>query len=296
MALITCKECGKEYSSKAASCPHCGIVKKKFNPGCFGTIIIILVFSFLVGQINSCLEKRAETSRQLEQAKIQEKIQKEKKAKEQEAQKRLEKEKQHFISSIEEHYNRVQALVDQNEDQKVLEAISLFEKFAKMDYNNIQDIFSTTKTKILYEKVKTIPASHTKTNMEIYQKLKNINPENEFFKEKYEKYYSRYQKEKEMESSDLHLLHWSWKKDHDYAIVNGQVKNLTNQKIIHAKAEVTWYDKNDKMITYDFTYLDLTTLMPGQTSNFKIMERWNPAMNTANLRFTCKGSVLKTYR
>lgn len=27
MALITCPECGKEYSSMAAACPHCGYTK-----------------------------------------------------------------------------------------------------------------------------------------------------------------------------------------------------------------------------------------------------------------------------
>ena len=29
MAMIKCKECGKEVSSKAEKCPHCGVVVKK---------------------------------------------------------------------------------------------------------------------------------------------------------------------------------------------------------------------------------------------------------------------------
>jgi hypothetical protein len=298
LGLIKCKNCGTKYNTSTIgeNCPTCGFVKKKFNPGCLGTILIIVVFSIVINVINGHLAKKAETSSQIEQAKIQEKNKKEKKTKEQEAQKRLEKEKQEFISSIEERYNKILSLVDQKEDQKVLEAISIFEQYQKMDYKNIQKIHTATKTKVLYEKVKSLPASHSYSNMKIYRELKNLNPDNELFRQKYKKYFSQYQKEKDMEYSDLHLLNWSWGKDYNYVVAKGQVKNLTNEKILNAKAEVTWYDKNGEMITYDYTYLDLTTLMPGQTSNFKIMERWNPAMNKASIRFTCSGAVLKTYR
>lgn len=33
MALIRCKECGKEVSSSAVTCPHCGVPE----PGEFGS-------------------------------------------------------------------------------------------------------------------------------------------------------------------------------------------------------------------------------------------------------------------
>ena len=32
MALITCKECGKQVSDQAASCPHCGAPIKAATP------------------------------------------------------------------------------------------------------------------------------------------------------------------------------------------------------------------------------------------------------------------------
>ncbi|MBP5391236.1 MAG: zinc-ribbon domain-containing protein [Bacteroidales bacterium] len=32
MALITCKECGKQVSDQAASCPHCGAPVKAATP------------------------------------------------------------------------------------------------------------------------------------------------------------------------------------------------------------------------------------------------------------------------
>jgi len=42
MAIIKCKECGKEVSNKAASCPHCGV---KIETG--GGFIKALTYIFL---------------------------------------------------------------------------------------------------------------------------------------------------------------------------------------------------------------------------------------------------------
>lgn len=48
MALKKCKECGKEVSTKADKCPHCG-AKVKSGIGCLGLIGII----FLIGMFGS---------------------------------------------------------------------------------------------------------------------------------------------------------------------------------------------------------------------------------------------------
>jgi len=32
MAIIKCEECGKEVSTKAASCPHCGAPQSSYKP------------------------------------------------------------------------------------------------------------------------------------------------------------------------------------------------------------------------------------------------------------------------
>ena len=49
MALVNCKECGKEVSGKADTCPHCGVPLKKqpTQYGC-GTLIVIGVVSFIL--------------------------------------------------------------------------------------------------------------------------------------------------------------------------------------------------------------------------------------------------------
>lgn len=42
MALKNCKECGKEVSSSAAACPHCGAPQKRKPHGC-GTLIAVII-------------------------------------------------------------------------------------------------------------------------------------------------------------------------------------------------------------------------------------------------------------
>jgi hypothetical protein len=44
MALIKCKDCGKEISSSASKCPHCGVKR----PGFSETLAAVLVFGFIV--------------------------------------------------------------------------------------------------------------------------------------------------------------------------------------------------------------------------------------------------------
>lgn len=69
MALIKCKECGKEISDSAKSCPECGFVYKKEHSTlktiiiCIGTlfviVLIILFISILPDIIDSIKERKA---------------------------------------------------------------------------------------------------------------------------------------------------------------------------------------------------------------------------------------------
>ena len=52
MALIKCEECGKEISSQADACPHCGYKKEK--TGCLGMIGYLIIGLFFVGIISKC--------------------------------------------------------------------------------------------------------------------------------------------------------------------------------------------------------------------------------------------------
>jgi len=46
--MVKCKECGKEISSKAEKCPHCGVSLKRKPIGCL-TGIVMLVLIFIAG-------------------------------------------------------------------------------------------------------------------------------------------------------------------------------------------------------------------------------------------------------
>jgi hypothetical protein len=52
MALINCKECNQEVSSKAEKCPHCGVKLKKSGGCCLPIIvggIVLLIFFYIIG-------------------------------------------------------------------------------------------------------------------------------------------------------------------------------------------------------------------------------------------------------
>ncbi len=51
MALRPCSECGKEISTEARQCPHCG-AKPSNGIGCLGWIMAFLLFSFVVTAVS----------------------------------------------------------------------------------------------------------------------------------------------------------------------------------------------------------------------------------------------------
>jgi len=53
MALTTCKECSKEISNRAKTCPQCGL-PIKFEVGC-GTYLLIFLFG-MIFIFSSCKE------------------------------------------------------------------------------------------------------------------------------------------------------------------------------------------------------------------------------------------------
>ena len=84
---------------------------------------------------------------------------------------------------------------------------------------------------------------------------------------------------------DLLLKPWSWRHEHGYAIVEGQVKNVSSQSIDNIEAIVEFYTKDGTFITSDSSVIEYRPLLPGQTSPFKVYATWNPAMGTAKINF-----------
>lgn len=83
----------------------------------------------------------------------------------------------------------------------------------------------------------------------------------------------------------LELQSWNWGINHGYAIAEGEVKNISDQKLNTVDAMVKFYAKDGTFISSGSGLVEYQTLLPGQSSPFKVMEPENPLMNTATLEF-----------
>lgn len=83
----------------------------------------------------------------------------------------------------------------------------------------------------------------------------------------------------------LELVRYTWSKGDDYAIVKGQVKNISSQSIRNVEAVATFYDKSGGFVTSDDALIDYNPILAGQTSPFSVMARVNPEMRTATVEF-----------
>lgn len=52
MALVKCSECGREVSSKAAACPHCGAKRKSFGCGCLAVLALVFLAIVMFNAVN----------------------------------------------------------------------------------------------------------------------------------------------------------------------------------------------------------------------------------------------------
>ena len=80
---------------------------------------------------------------------------------------------------------------------------------------------------------------------------------------------------------------FSWTRDDDYQNMTyeGKVTNNTNAILQYTKVSAEFYTEDEQFISSDWTYLDITSLLPGQSSTFKGYADWNPAAATAQINF-----------
>jgi len=98
-------------------------------------------------------------------------------------------------------------------------------------------------------------------------------------------------------SAELEVGNWSWHQEYGYAIVEGQVTNVSGQSLENVMAVVTFQTSSGQFITSDDALVDYNPLLPGQTTPWKVMARWNPAMSSASVQFkTILGGSLRTYK
>jgi hypothetical protein len=83
----------------------------------------------------------------------------------------------------------------------------------------------------------------------------------------------------------LELESWQWGEEHSYAIVQGRVTNISSENLRNVSAQISFFTKEGDFITSEDALVEFNPLLPGQTSPFKVMARWNPAMNRAQITF-----------
>jgi len=300
MALKKCKECGKEVSTKADLCPHCGAKQKRKGIGCGGVLLILIVIGF-IGFIVSQFSEYKQKAEESKQAIQKEEVRKQEKEKQQNE--KTQNEKKAFEESMENHYAELVKFADQQQFDNALSKVNSFRKFGRTDYKDVNKYYKTIRTKSIAQKVKKLPASDIDGNLKLYEELLALNPNEQSYKNKvvhYQAKWNQYIKEKQKKeykaSCQLEIINTRWSEEHGYATYEGQVKNISNSKLKNVQAVATWYDRNDNMITSSSALIEYNPILPGQTSPFKVMKTYNPAMKKAGVEFShLMGGTIRTY-
>jgi hypothetical protein len=83
----------------------------------------------------------------------------------------------------------------------------------------------------------------------------------------------------------LELVAFSWHEEYTYAILEGQIKNISKESMKSVEAVASFYDEKGGFITSSEALIEYNPILPGQTSPFKVMATWNPAMKKAGVEF-----------
>lgn len=95
----------------------------------------------------------------------------------------------------------------------------------------------------------------------------------------------REQAKQQLGTINLVLLSWRWSISYGYAIAEGRVKNVSGQKLSNVQAVFETYDANDNFISSGSALIEYDPILANQTSPFKVMLRYNPAMKTGWVTF-----------
>jgi hypothetical protein len=83
----------------------------------------------------------------------------------------------------------------------------------------------------------------------------------------------------------LELVKFSWHTEYGYAILEGQVKNVSSQPLRNVAALASFYEANGSFITSSHSLIDYNPVLPEQTSPFKVMARENPRRSKSIAHF-----------
>ena len=294
-------------SDTTKKCPNCGAPLKRSSTPAWLTIIAIIFITGMTGywfandkskktskihitppDIAEEQIKRVETGQEIITESFEE----------------IKKQRRSFNNSIEEHYQRLVSLYKNNEYEAAADELELFETFDTIGYKDVATIYHNVRISVLEKKVTALPSTRLRETLDIYRELRLLDPANAEYNAKVS-YYERLLNAKEKAkaekqckaSCELELISWQLNTKYDYAIAQGQVKNISGSILKDVEAIVTWYDSNKNMITSDKALIDYISLVPNQISPFMLMERYTPAMKGATIEFKqLTGGELRTYR
>jgi tetratricopeptide (TPR) repeat protein len=267
-----CRKCGYDVGLDAEKCPICSsTLKGRFN---FGYIVAIavsviafLVFYPLAKQSLNELSKR-------ERFQISKKGQKT------------------FNENIEYHYNNLLSSFYSKKYDKTIEILKLFSSADRLDYKDVQSIYSKANMYKLEKQNSLIPKSNFKEKLRIYKQLLKLSSNNTEYKERVR----YYENQVALAESDLAILSRRWFLKSGLATVEGEVKNISKRALERVQTIITWYDKDGKMVTSDTAFIEKDPIFPGHTSPFRIIKSYNPSMKTAKIEFKdIAGNSIPTY-
>ncbi len=205
MALKKCKECGREISTKAESCPNCGAPIKGKKHGCGGFIIsVVVVIAILVSISNSLEQCQNHTAEKKQSHKTENRY---RTMQQQISQFQSQRDKSvkpiiaEFQANKAEFTDELESLIERKEYSLAQEELK------KFDIPELSQELSIIKRKVkegqLYEKVKKIPSKNYRENYNIYRDLVWLNPEKELYRKKRDYYKAKLDEEEKPKVSRI---------------------------------------------------------------------------------------------
>jgi hypothetical protein len=176
LKIQRCKNCGKQFISRADICPFCrtSYIRRYVS---LKSISIIITVAFIFVFVSYFFIKNSKDKDQLTAEDIID-----------------QKENQvpsDFLASIEQHYTRLVDHYNAGNFNLAVKELNLFKKYSRTDYKDVDRIKNELIT-TLDQKVRVVPASETLTNLTMYQQLLELEPGNSRYKNKVKFYLKKY--------------------------------------------------------------------------------------------------------
>ncbi len=183
MALKPCKECGREISTKAKSCPHCGAdPPQPAQMGLLSSLAVIFLVIFIVSSITTLFEGTDLSNNKPPSNST-------------EALKKIETKKEsEFKQNRDSILSKGRHLITKKNYDK---ALNNLEKYKHINDKELQGLIKKAKEKKLAHQIKGVPASDLKQLRNIYQELAQIKPNNKKYSKKLKFYQTKINKKKE---------------------------------------------------------------------------------------------------